>query len=94
MNNEKYLPLGSIVLLKGATHRLMIIGYCPSDPDMTTIYDYTGGFYPEGVIQLDKSLMFNHDQIEKVYFKGYFDDDAKEFQTKMKDARKMNRLKI
>ena len=28
---EKYLPIGSVVILKGATKRLMISGFCAID---------------------------------------------------------------
>ena len=86
MNSEKYLPLGTVVLLKDAEHRIMIIGYCPSDPNLSNMFDYMGTFYPEGVISTDKLLVFNHNQIDKIYFNGYLDDEAKEFQIKMKDA--------
>ena len=30
---EKYLPLGTVVLLKEATKRLIITGYCSMLPD-------------------------------------------------------------
>ena len=41
-------------------------------------YDYSGCVHPYGYIGADKILLFNADQIEKVIFKGYYDDDAKE----------------
>ena len=48
---KKYLPIGTVVLLKGGQKRLMITGFCsiPKE-DKTKIYDYTGCLYPEGVL--------------------------------------------
>ena len=44
---EKYLPLGSIVLLKGAKKRLMIYGRKQKEADTDEIWDYIGCLYPE-----------------------------------------------
>ena len=46
---KEFLPVGSVVLLKGGTKRVMVTGFCSVDNDDTTkIYDYTGCLYPEG----------------------------------------------
>ena len=66
---EKYLPVGSVVLLKNGKKRVMVTGFCiVPEEDKTKIFDYTGCLFPEGVINSKQSLMFNHDQIEKIYF--------------------------
>ena len=40
---EKYLPIGTVVLLKDATKRIMITGYCSSIPeDVEKLYDDVG----------------------------------------------------
>lgn len=40
---KEFLPVGSVVLLKGGTKRVMVTGFCSVDNDDTTkIYDYTG----------------------------------------------------
>ena len=42
-STEKYLPIGSVVLLKNGTKRVMIYGYCAISEDETNaIYDYCG----------------------------------------------------
>ena len=47
----KFLPVGSVVLIKGGTKRVMITGFCSVDNDNKAImYDYTGCLYPEGII--------------------------------------------
>ncbi len=84
---DKFLPLGSIVLLKGATKRLMITGFCVTPNDnKNVIYDYSGCLYPEGIILTDQVALFNHDQIDKIYMIGYSDEEEKEFKTKLVSA--------
>lgn len=81
---KKFLPIGTIVLLKGATKRLMITGfYSVPNEDKTKIFDYTGCLYPEGVINSKEIALFNHDQIDKVYFVGYRDEEEKKFKEKL-----------
>ncbi len=87
MNNvgEKFLPLGSVVMLKGASKRLMITGFCTmaADDESGVMYDYSGCMYPEGVISSDRTAVFNHNQIEKVYHLGLVDEEEKTFKTKL-----------
>lgn len=86
MNKEKYLPIGSVVLLKGAKKRIMITGFVVKGKESgEKVYDYMGCLFPEGVISSDKNLLFNHDQIDKLYYIGYSDNDEKEFKIKLAD---------
>lgn len=81
---EKYLPLGTVVLLKGASKRLMITGFCSMDSNNTNVmYDYVGCLYPEGVIKSDQNALFNHEQIEKVFHMGLSDEEEKQFKSKL-----------
>lgn len=87
MTFEGLLPIGSVVLLKGANHRLMIIGYCQrllSEPDK--VYDYVACLYPEGFISAEKNMLFDRDQIDKVYAVGYMTDGQFAFSEKMESA--------
>lgn len=81
---EKYLPIGSVVLLENGTKRLMITGFCvvPND-DKTKVYDYSGCLYPEGVISSEQIALFNHDQIKTIYAIGYSDDEEKKFKVNL-----------
>ena len=73
---EKYLPIGSVVLLKGGKKRLMITGYCMQTQEKPgVIYDYSGCIFPEGVIRSDITSVFNHDQIVRIDFTGFSDDE-------------------
>ena len=86
---ERFLPVGTVVLLKGGTKELMITGYCimPQGEAYNKgnkvdvkgkMFDYGACFYPEGIITTDQLFVFNHDQIEKICYKGYETDTQKE----------------
>lgn len=83
---EKYLPIGTVCLLKGAKKRVMITGFCTiADKNKNEIYDYNGCLYPEGIITGDKTCVFNHDQIDKIYYVGYSDNEDKEFKKNLQE---------
>lgn len=83
---EKYLPIGSVVMLKGGTKRLMIIGLCAvTETDKNKMWDYSGCLYPEGVLTSKQTCVFNHEQIEKIYHLGLIDDDEINFKKQMKE---------
>ncbi len=87
MNSDGLLPIGSVVLLKNATHRIMIVGFSPIfQGNEMKVYDYSGTFYPEGVIKPDQQLVFNKSDIDKIYAQGYSDDAEKEFRKKVEDV--------
>lgn len=82
---EKFLPIGSVVLLKGGSKRLMITGFCVMAKDNSNVmYDYCGCLYPEGVISSDQTALFNHEQIEKIFYIGLSDEEEKTFKEKLK----------
>ena len=72
---EKFLPIGTVVLLKEAMKRVMIVGFCAMQQDDDTIWDYSGCLYPEGVLSSSEMLLFNHDQIDKIYHLGLAEDE-------------------
>lgn len=75
---SKYLPIGSVVLLKEGKKRLMITS-CYIVTDDNKQYDYNGCLYPEGLISRDEVYFFNHDQIERIYAIGFSDEEEKEY---------------
>lgn len=81
---QKYLPIGSVVLLKDAKKRIMITGFCiiPKEND-NQMFDYSGCLYPEGLISSDQTAVFNHDQIERIFCLGYSDEEEKQFKEKL-----------
>ena len=74
-----FLPLGSIVLLKEAKRYVVIIGYAVVEEGSKDVWDYLGCAYPIGVVSPDKNLLFNKNQIEKVVFKGFLDEEGNKF---------------
>ena len=86
---EKYLPIGSVVILKNATKKIMISGYFAIDNDEPDIiYDYSGCLFPEGFLGSDQSLLFNHDQIKELFFEGYVNPEQETFSKKLLDVEK------
>ena len=85
---EKYLPVGTVVMLKGGQKRVMITGFVCKENESNKIYDYCGCLFPEGFISPDKNLLFNHNQIEKIYHMGLNDEEEMKFKTKLKAALK------
>lgn len=84
---ERTLPIGSVVLLKNATKKVMVIGYCMHKPDEeNVIYDYAGCMFPEGVINMETTVLFNHDQIYRIFSLGYQNEERFIFEEKLKNA--------
>ncbi len=76
MDIRDLLPIGSVVLLKGAKKRLMIFGVKQLDdanPDVE--FDYSAVPYPEGNMGKDTQYMFNHGDIAMVAFRGFEDEE-------------------
>ena len=81
------LPIGSVVLLKNSTKKLMIIGFAQvsaSNPDK--VYDYVGCVFPEGFIGPDQTFLFDSHQIEKIYAVGYQDEEQMNFKIRVDEA--------
>jgi hypothetical protein len=74
---KELLPIGSVVMLKGGTKRVMIVGRIQTKVDDNKTYDYSACFYPEGIINPRELYLFNNDDIDTVYFVGL--QDVEEF---------------
>jgi len=77
---NRYLPLGSVVLLDGGEKRIMIYGRRQQATADGTMWDYAACLYPEGHLDDEHTFLFNHEQIERVFFLGYQETDEFEFQ--------------
>lgn len=77
------LPVGTVVLLKESTKRVMIVGVCQQGVSDKKIYDYAGVVFPEGYISSDKLFLFNNDQIQQIFAVGYQDVEQLEFLKKV-----------
>ena len=95
----RFLPIGTIVLLKGGKRELMINSYCimPSGDAYDKngkvdikgkVFDYGGCLYPDGMITSDQLFAFNHEQIEKICYMGYETEIQKRLSEGLNEARK------
>ncbi len=75
---KEYLPIGSIVLLNNGTKKVMIYGRRQMNAEKK-IFDYVACLYPEGNINEEYNFLFNNEDIAEVIFKGFTDDEEKEF---------------
>lgn len=77
---EKFLPIGSVVLLKGATHKIMINGYCAvAEERKNKIFNYRGCPYPEGILSTNGVALFDNDQIAEVCHMGFKNQESLDF---------------
>lgn len=67
-----FLPLGSVVILKGSVKKLLIVSR--GSIVEGDFFDYGAFMYPEGMIDTNIAY-FNHDDILKIVHEGYTDDD-------------------
>lgn len=86
---DRFLPIGSVVLLKGGTKEVMVTSYCilPGNEEIGKdgvsvvpkhmVYEYGACIYPEGIVDSSVTCAFNHSQIDKVLFIGYETDNQK-----------------
>ncbi len=66
-----YLPIGSIITLKGGSQPLMIFGRKQINADHDTQWDYVACLYPEGNIGDEYNVFFDREDIKDVLFVGY-----------------------
>lgn len=103
---ERFLPIGSVVLLKEGKKELMITSYCiipggevydkngKVDVQKGQMFDYGACLYPEGMIKSDQMYAFNHEQIDKICFKGYVTDKQKEISKVLNNGLKSYKDKL
>ncbi len=77
--NFEYLPIGSVVLLKESTRRVMVVGLCQRGAQTQKVYDYVGVVFPEGFVSADKMFLFNNEQIDVIFSLGYMDEEQLRF---------------
>ncbi len=90
MSFEELLPIGSVVLLTGATKKLMIYGVGQTDLTDNQDYDYIGVAYPEGNMGEGTQFLFNHTDIQEVFFRGYSDAERDGFIERLERATQQN----
>jgi len=76
--NKSLLPIGTVVLLKGATKKLMITGYYSKAADSNKIYTYNACIFPEGYME-NTFCLFDANQIDEVFYKGLENDEFEKY---------------
>uniref|UniRef100_A0A7C5Z361 DUF4176 domain-containing protein n=1 Tax=Caldicellulosiruptor owensensis TaxID=55205 RepID=A0A7C5Z361_9FIRM len=84
MKIEKWLPLGSVVILKNGSKPLMIFGRKQINVKTQKEFDYVGCLWPEGNIASDFNFFFNNEDIGKVLFRGFENEVEIEFRKMLK----------
>ena len=81
---ETLLPIGSVVLLKEAKKRVMIYGRKVRTDEKR--YDYLGCLYPEGALDSKHVILFDHEQIQMIFFIGFQDLEELTFRSRLEAA--------
>lgn len=76
MERVDFIPLGSVVFLKGGTQKVMIIARAITAErgGKTFYFDYGGVLYPQGLVGAQMAY-FNNDDIRAIAFIGCNDED-------------------
>ena len=81
---NKFLPIGTVCILKGSNQKVAITGFCMKNENVPDkVFDYVACFYPQGVYDLSKNILFDHEQIESVIYMGYINEEEKLFKEKV-----------
>ena len=86
MKEEKFLPVGSVIIVKGSVKKLVLIGrgVVAIFKGEQKNFDYVACTYPEGLIG-ENVLYLNHEDIEEVIQKGFQDEDDFRMQKSLKE---------
>ena len=63
----------------------MIFGVMQTDNSTGTEYDYISVLYPEGNMGEAGQYLFNHSDIDQIFFTGYEDKEREQFIEKLAD---------
>lgn len=77
-NNDRLLPLGTIVYLREGSAKMVIIGrgnLIGEEGDKPMLFDYTGVPYPVGFVGTEQIFYFNAEHVDEVFFEGFTDKD-------------------
>ena len=89
------LPIGTIIYLKEGTSKIMILNRGPiiEMDGKQTMFDYSGCFYPQGLVP-ERVFYFNHENIDEIVFEGYKDNEEERFQKLFGEWKEKNQGKF
>ena len=79
MKIKGLLPIGSAVLPKNGKKKVMVYGIKQTDQSSGIEYDYISVLYPEGNMGDGTQFLFNHEDIDDIFFRGYEDEEREGF---------------
>ena len=83
---EKFLPIGTVCQLRDSAQKVAITGFCMKNENVPDkVFDYVACYYPQGVFDQTKNILFDHDQIVKVLYLGFINEEEKMFKQKVKE---------
>lgn len=87
MENKKFLPLGSIVIVIGTTQKVIIVQRAVNykEKNVEKYFDYGAVMYPEGLMGTE-IIYFNQEDIFKIVYEGYADEDEKIYTDQLEKA--------
>ena len=80
---ERFLPVGTVVVLKGGLKTAAITGFCSIEAGKDKMWDYSGCLFPEGFLSSNQTLLFDHDQIETIHHMGLVNEEEIAFKKKI-----------
>ncbi|MBF0580028.1 DUF4176 domain-containing protein [Erysipelotrichaceae bacterium RD49] len=80
---KEILPLGSVVTLKDGGKRLMVVGRLQKHLASGKVYDYSAVLWPEGMIDSDRTYLFDHEDIGQIWFIGLQDQEEFAFRSQL-----------
>ena len=86
MNVGNLFPIGTVVTVKDANKSMMIIGVLPENDGKR--YDYIAVLYPEGYLTEKQIYLFNHDDVVKVEYLGYMNEEYQVFRQDLEQIMK------
>ena len=75
VNENMWLPVGSVVRLSGGEKPIMVAGFLVRDAQTGACWDYLGYPYPEGRRD-GEDLFFNKEQIEAIAQVGFLNAEG------------------
>ena len=77
--NKDWLPLGSVVSIKGGDRLVMVIGFMAIDGNTKAVWDYVCCPYPEGKRSAE-DLFINRESVDEVFQLGLRDAEGLAFE--------------
>ena len=92
---KNFLPIGSIVKLKGGSKRIMICGRLQSRVPDNKLFVYIACLYPEGFIDAKSMYLFNNEDIDTVFYIGMQDPEEFQFRSILdKELERLNNSEV